>query len=114
MDLLKQGLHKIKGAVLPNPTENLSLYRMLLIGETGSGKTSFLNLICNFNLVQTLGFQAGSEQFHNFNDFVLENATSQQMESKTSDAKLYNVEFHDLKVGIIDITSCQINHNRHM
>ena len=75
---------------------------MLLIGEIGSGKTSFLKLICNFNAVQTLGFQAGLEQFQNFNDFALENAASQQKGSKTSDAKLYNVEFYNLKIGIID------------
>ena len=81
---------------------NFSPYKMLLVGENGSGKTSFLNLICNFNLFQTLDFQAGLEQFHNFNDFVMENAAAQQIESKTSDAKLYNVEFHDLKIGIID------------
>lgn len=111
MEFLRQGYRKLKAsaptifqakAAAPNPIANLNPYKMLLIGETGSGKTSFLNLICNFNLVQALGFQAGLEQFHNFNDFVLENAASQQMESKTSDAKLYNVEFHDLKVGIID------------
>ena len=30
-------------------------YKMLLVGETGSGKTSFLNLLYNYNLVLTLG-----------------------------------------------------------
>ena len=49
-----------------------------------------------------MGFQAGLEQFQNVNDFGLENAASQQKGSKTSDAKLYNVEFYDLKIGIID------------
>ena len=111
MEFIRQGYRKLKASAptlfqamvaSPNPIANLNPYKMLLIGEAGSGKTSFLNLICNFNLVQTLGFQAGLEQFHNFNDFVLENAASQQMESKTSNAKLYNVEFHDLKIGIID------------
>ena len=111
MEFLRQGYHKLKALVpglfqaeapAPNPIASLNPYKMLLIGETGSGKTSFLNLICNFRLVQTLGFQAGLEQFHNFNDFALENTISLQMESKANDAKLYNVEFHDLKIGIID------------
>ena len=111
MEFLRQGYNKLKAsapdlfhakAPVPNPIASLNPYKMLLIGETGSGKTSFLNLICNFNLVQSLGFQAGLEQFHNFNDFALENTISPQMESRANDAKLYNVEFHDLKIGIID------------
>ena len=106
MEFIRQGYHNIKTS-LPNLFQgkvnvNFNPYKMLLIGEIGSGKTSFLNLICNFSAVQTLGFQAGLEQFQNFNDFALENAASQQKRSKTSDAKLYNVEFYDLKIGIID------------
>ena len=31
-------------------------YNLLLIGETGSSKTSFLNLLCNFNEVLQYGF----------------------------------------------------------
>lgn len=78
-------------------------YKMLLIGETGSGKTSFLNLLCNCGLVQALGgFTEGLAQFRNFNDISLENAESRKLESKTSDAKLYNVELGELKVGVID------------
>jgi len=78
-------------------------YKMLLIGETGSGKTSFLNLLCNCGLVQALGgFTEGLAQFRNFNDISLENAESRKLESKTSDAKLYNVEIGELKVGVID------------
>ena len=79
-----------------------SKYKMLLIGEIGSGKTSFLNLLCNYNLVQTLGFQASLDQFRSFNDIRLENSTSRKMESKTSDAKSYLVELSDLKIGVID------------
>ena len=79
-----------------------SKYKMLLIGETGSGKTSFLNLLCNYNLVQTLGFQVSLEHFRSFNDIQLENSTSRKMESKTSDAKRYLVKLCDLKIGVID------------
>ena len=77
-------------------------YKMLLIGETGSGKTSFLNLLCNYNLVQTLGFEASLKKFRSFNDIQLEDSESRKMESKTSDAKRYPVELGDLHIGVID------------
>jgi len=75
---------------------------LLLIGETGSGKTSFLNLLCNYAIVKELGFQTGFEQLKNFNDIELENDQSKHMESKTSGTALYNVEFNGLEIGIID------------
>ena len=80
-------------------------YKMLLIGETGSGKTSFLNLLCNCGTIQALGGKFntnGIEQFRQFNDVQLENAESHKMESKTSGVKLYNCELGELKIGIID------------
>ncbi len=80
-------------------------FKMLLIGETGSGKTSFLNLLYNCGTVQALGCGFGTEaleQFKQFNDIKLENAQALSMESKTDDATLYNVEIGDLKVGVID------------
>ena len=80
-------------------------FKMLLIGETGSGKTSFLNLLCNCGTVQALGGKYDCdklEYFHHFNDLSLENAESHQMESKTNGAKLYNVQLSKLKVGVID------------
>jgi len=99
MDLFKRGVNKIKELVSP---KSHNPFKLLLIGETGSGKTSFLNLICNFDLIVKLGFETSVDQFQNFNDFALENAETQKMESKTSNARLYNVNFFDLKVGIID------------
>ena len=36
-------------------------FKMLLIGETGSGKTSFLNLLYNCGTVQALGCGFGKE-----------------------------------------------------
>jgi len=77
-------------------------YKLLLIGETGSGKTSFLNLLCNYATVKKLGFETGLEQLKNFNHIELENAQSKQMESKTSGTALYSVEFNGLEIGIID------------
>ena len=81
-------------------------YKMLLIGETGSGKTSFLNLICNCGMIQALHVGFGDvdafSQLRQFNAVELENAVSNQMESKTSGAKLYNVELCGIKMGVVD------------
>ena len=76
--------------------------KVLLIGETGSGKTSFLNLLCNYGLAKELGFEIGVEHFHLFNDIQLENAVADKMESKTSDAKKYTVSLGDTNLEIID------------
>lgn len=92
----------VKGAVEAVWGKSHHSFKMLLIGETGSGKTSFLNLLCNCGLVQALGFTEGLAQFRQFNDIKLENAESRKLESKTTDAKLYNVEMGELKVGVID------------
>ena len=80
-------------------------YKLLIMGETGSGKTSFLNLLYNCSKVQELGCGFGEEglkHFQSFNDSSLENVGSNKMESKTSGATLYDVELGALRVGIID------------
>ena len=84
------------------PERSHAAFKMLVIGETGSGKTSFLNLLCNCNVIEAMGFDEGLTSFRRFNDIKLENAKASQMESKTSDAKLYNVKLTDLEVGFID------------
>jgi len=76
-------------------------HKILLIGETGSGKTSFLNLLCNCSLVQALRFPGELTQFRQFNDIKLEKVGS-KMESKTSGVKLYHMELGNLKLGVID------------
>ncbi len=76
-------------------------YKMLLTGETGAGKTSFLNLLCNCGMVQALGCkfdEDGLSRFEQFNDIKMENAKSLSMESKTTGAKLYEAELGELKV----------------
>lgn len=78
------------------------VFQMVLIGETGSGKTSLFNLLCNFDLVCQLGLENSLEILRNFHDLDLENAQQRAMESKTSDAKYYKVKFGELEVGIID------------
>ena len=83
-------------------------YKMLLIGETGSGKTSFLNLLCNCNLISVLGLtDYGGDalsQFTMFNDVALERHEDLEisMRSNTSAVRLYNVNVGDIQVGIID------------
>ena len=86
------------------PTAEDFPYRMLLIGETGSGKTSFLNLLCNCSMMQVLQHPSFEDLslLRNFNDINLENASSHKMESKTSGAKVYSAVLSGLKMGIID------------
>ena len=47
-------------------------------------------------------FTEGIAHFRGFNDIKLENAVANKTESKTSDAKLYNVEPCGLKMGVVD------------
>ena len=78
-------------------------YKVLFIGETGSGKTSFLNFICNAEMIQAIGnVTKESKNFKPFHDIMLENAAAKQMESKTSGAKLYETKICGLDVGVID------------
>ena len=80
-------------------------FKMLVVGETGSGKTSFLNLLYNCDKVQQLGCnfdEAGIKTFQQFNKSSLENDVTQTMASKTSGTKLYEISFGRIKVGIID------------
>jgi GTPase SAR1 family protein len=76
-------------------------YKMLLIGETGSGKTSFLNLLCNYNFVLTMGFEAGLKEFHEFHELQFE-SNADKLESKTSSATMYNAQLGVWPIGVID------------
>ena len=51
----KAAVKAIKGALISSYSR--SVYRMVLIGETGSGKTSFLNLLFNFDMVCEMGLE---------------------------------------------------------
>ena len=77
-------------------------YKILMIGETGSGKTSFLNFICNAEIIQKVSIDAASASLRSFHDIELENAQASPMESKTSGAKLYETKICGLDVGVID------------
>lgn len=80
-------------------------FRMLLIGETGSGKTSFLNLLCNSKLIEELGLScnpATMERIQSYNEIEVENATEHAMASKTSEAIMYHTQVCGLKMTVID------------
>lgn len=83
-------------------TIGLLKYKMMLIGETGCGKTSFLNYLCNAEFIQSYGYSKGSEKFRSFNNIMLENAKAKKMESKTDAATAYSAKVCDRKVSIID------------
>ena len=80
-------------------------YNLVLIGETGSGKTSFLNLLFNCSALQEGGKVFDETSLANvkeFHDVTFENQHSKMMESKTSGAKLYRTKLAAMNVGIID------------
>ena len=80
-------------------------YRMLLIGETGSGKTSFLNLLCNSKLIEELGTNVDAEKLDrikHYNDLKIEDLTAHAMASKTSEAKFYVTEVCQMAMTVID------------
>eukprot|EP00392_Amoebophrya_sp_AT5.2_P008791 g8819.t1 len=64
-------------------------FHMLLLGPTGSGKTSLLNLLCNMDGVVSESLES-IEHFRTFNDINLEHKPESSMESKTSGAKVYD------------------------
>ena len=65
--------------------------RMLLIGLSGAGKTSFLNLIYNLEKLRLLQETFGLELFERCHDVALERAPLNPMESKTTGAKEYHL-----------------------
>ena len=80
-------------------------YKMLLIGETGSGKTSFLNLLCNSKLFEELGTNFDAEkldQIGKYNDLMIENSIERAMASKTSEAKHYDTVVCRMRMAVFD------------
>ena len=93
------------GEALSYISFKLHPYRMLLIGETGSGKTSFLNLLCNSKLIEELGTKldtAKLSRIKQYNDLAIEDSTEHAMASKTSDAAFYNTEIYRMRMTLID------------
>ena len=77
-------------------------FKMLLIGETGSGKTSLINLFCNCALIENLGDKMPLNNIREFHDIELEDSESKKMQSKTTGAKEYSTMLGKLELGIID------------
>ena len=82
-------------------------YKILLIGETGSGKTSFLNFLCNGKMIEELGKEFDAAKFEQIkccDSGDTENATDRPMASKTDQAKSYHdeAEIYGMKVTVID------------
>ena len=80
-------------------------YKMLVIGEVGSGKTSFVNLLCNSKLIEELGKgvdAAKLEQIMRYNDLMIEDLTLRAMASKTREAKSYEAEIYRMRMTVID------------
>ena len=102
----RRGVSKLKSVFSMHPSgdrvHNIS-YNLLLIGETG-GKTSFLNLLCNFNEVLQHGFDRAISQkrLRRFNDDLKENHKALEMQSKTDETSHYTIEIDGLTLGIID------------
>ena len=87
---------------LSSKDRDRATYNMLLIGETGSGKTSFLNLLYNFQEVLELRDDTSIKKLKKFHDKTVENANAAPMESKTTGATYYQIDFQDVKIGAVD------------
>ena len=88
---------------IDNPILSDPYFKMLLIGETGSGKTSLINLFCNCALVEDIDTdQLKLNDIKEYNDIQLEDPEAKKMESKTTGAKQYVTRLHKLDIGIID------------
>ena len=98
--------HYVREAVKSYISFKWHPYKMLLIGETGSGKTSFLNLLCNSKLFEELGTNVDAaklDRIRHYNDLKIEDSTACAMASKTSEAKLYNTEVCKMRMTVIDM-----------
>ena len=108
---LKRGIKSLKTALFTSndshneSARNGSTYNMLLIGETGSGKTSFLNLLCNMNEVVRLGYECvmSGKRLPSFNDVTAENIEALKLQSKTNRSTHYKIQLDSgFELGVID------------
>jgi len=81
------------------PSDELTI---LLLGQTGSGKSSFLNLLCNYPSVLRHGSEGVAEHVRDFRDLTHENSVSDNLTSKTDAASTYNLSMGPLRLRIVD------------
>lgn len=74
-------------------------YKMLPIGETGSGKTSFINLLCN---IQEPGGTCQVDQLRCFTDELFESPQVEMMATGTTTTNVYETVFGDLELHLVD------------
>ena len=98
---IKLGLLGLKDVLISNNQDRVA-YNILLIGETGSGKTSFLNLLCNFKLVLKLKDDSSIKKLNKYHNEALENVKAAEIESATTGASYYQVDFEEVTLGVVD------------
>ena len=98
---IKRGVRGLTDALKAKDQAGVD-YKMLLIGETGSSKTSFLNLLCNFAMVLTVKSDTCIRKLTKFHDQALENVKAKEMESLTTGATYYQIDYKDVKLGVVD------------
>ena len=75
---------------------------ILLLGQTGSGKSSFLNLLGNFPTVMQHGQEAVAGKMSDFRNLEFENDLKDRKVSQTSAATVYEVDMGPLSLKIVD------------
>lgn len=75
---------------------------ILLLGQTGSGKSSFLNLLGNFPTVMQHGQEAVAGKMSDFRNLEFENDLNDRKVSQTSEATVYQVDMGPLSLKIVD------------
>ena len=75
---------------------------ILLLGQTGSGKSSFLNLLGNFPTVLQHGNTAVASEMKDFRDLKFQTDMKDKTVSHTSAATVYNVPMGHFSLKIVD------------
>eukprot|EP00435_Cladocopium_sp_Y103_P055273 s765_g18.t1 len=75
---------------------------LLLLGESGSGKSSFMNLLANFPTVMQHGQEAVAGKMSDFRNLEFENGLKDRKVSQTSAATVYQMDMGPLNLNIVD------------